>query len=170
MSLLISDLMALKEERDQLRAENERLRRQCAEARQCLDVASKLCGALRNFSSNHDQWSLCTRLMMDIDDALANDAGKDFVPIAQHQELEKAARELFGAIDEQWSELCGIASELIGPDEDNNPECTCCGMSLEKVDRGHKGDCLANLVLGSQLHVFLRQARALGLLEKGGVK
>lgn len=126
----------------QLRAENERLRRQCAEARQCLDVASKLCGALRNFSSNHDQWSLCTRLMMDIDDALANDAGKDFVPIAQHQAMEKVAREMAEAL---WSLMKAYGHPFTG-------------------ENGNSGECW-DLARAATI-----KARALGLLEKGGAK
>jgi len=44
-----------------------------------------------------------------------------------------------------------VACDFIGPDEENKPECRCCGMCLETVSKGHRRDCLANLVLEIKL-------------------
>lgn len=63
---------------------------------------------------------------------------------AELERMKREAAALRGAIHE----LQGVACEFIGPDEDGKPECNCCGMSLETVSKGHKHDCLANLLLG----------------------
>lgn len=224
MSLLISDLMALKEERDQLRAENERLkkelidsrslcktleinlrsandqvevlelarvaargaadrwredcqrlRRQCAAARECLDKAGDTYNALRKTASCHAQWSLYTQMMMDIDDALANDAGKDFVPIAQHQELEKRVAGLESDLLDRLDEL--EKSEARVKELEKAARALAEQLNRfvnavdESVNRGGRFPFQGETIdIMAHSHDALTTARALGLLEKGGAK
>lgn len=65
-------------------------------------------------------------------------------------EIEPNGPELM-QLKQELKKLQEAACDFIGPDEDNKPECTCCGMSLEAFSKGHKSDCLANLILQIKL-------------------
>lgn len=61
--------------------------------------------------------------------------------------------EELAALQADLQSLQVLACDFIGPDEDGKPECVCCGMQLEGYSKGHKQDCLANLVLQIKLPI-----------------